>query len=53
MTSHGHWREHHTRTLTLEQPFNTKVELRASKPKEGEIGLSLFLLHEAPDLTLC
>ena len=40
-------------TLTLEQPFNTKVELRASKPKEGEIGLSLFLLHEAPDLTLC
>ena len=40
-------------TLTLEQPLKTKVELRASKPKEGEIlSLSIFW-HEAPDLTLC
>ena len=40
-------------TLTLEQPLERKVELRASKPKEGEIlGFCVFL-HRAPDLTLC
>ena len=43
-------------TLTLEQPLKTKVELRASKPKEGEIlgSPNLISLHAAPDhLTLC
>ena len=43
-------------TLTLEQPLKTKVELRASKPKEGhEILESPSLLwHAALDhLTLC
>ena len=40
-------------TLTLEKPLEKKVELRASKPKEGEIG-SCMLWYEAPDhLTLC
>ena len=39
-------------TLTLEQPLEKKVELRASKPKEDEIG-SCMLWYEAPDhLTL-
>ena len=40
-------------TLTLEQPLKRKVELRASKPKEGEIWSSRLSIHEAPDLTLC
>ena len=40
-------------TLTLEQPYKEKVELRASKPKEGEIGSPSFLWRTAPDLTLC
>ena len=40
-------------TLTLEQPFNKKVELRASKPKEGEILGSYILLYVPDHLTLC
>ena len=40
-------------TLTLEQPFNTKVELRASKPKEGEIWSFNNFWYTAPDQTLC
>ena len=42
-------------TFTLEQPFKTKLELRASKPKEGEIlGSNLISMHAAPDhFTLC
>ena len=40
-------------TLTLEQPLQTKVELRASKSKEGEI-LGLCIVWHAPDhLMLC